>query len=437
MAGVRFQQRGQLSRSARSKNGFDHPILVVQDQESIAQYVAAMIKEHWDCEVVVASNMQAARDALSSVAPAIQVAICDLNLPDAHHGEVIDLMNEHGVAPIVLTGAFGDAARETVIKEGVVDFIQKDSINAYEYAVKLAGRVQKNAQVSVLIVDDSPDALADYKNMCELLWFKVFTASNGKEALHVLKQHPEITLMLTDHIMPGMDGFELTAKARSMFSMDRLAIIGISAATEEEISINFLKCGANDYLANPFSYQEFLCRIHQNLDMLDIIRANQEAAQCDFMTRLYNRRHFFALAGPIHANAKKDNSGLTAAVIDLDSVKSINDKYGHDCGDVVIQHFASLLEKRFGTNLVARIGGEEFAVLLTDALPPEVRKRFEDLRLAVKNSTVDCGTEKISYTISIGLSDRTGENIDDLLKEAGIALYQAKAGKRDQICGLD
>jgi len=100
----------------------------------------------------------------------------------------------------------------------------------------------------------------------------------------VLKQHPEITLMLTDHIMPGMDGFELTAKARSMFSMERLAIIGISAATEEDISINFLKCGANDYLSNPFSYQEFLCRIHQNLDMLDIVKANLEAAQCDFMT---------------------------------------------------------------------------------------------------------------------------------------------------------
>lgn len=436
MAGVRFQQRGRLY-PAKPQYEFDHPILVVEDQESIAQYVAAMIKDHWDCEVIVANNMQAAREALGSTVPAIQVAICDLNLPDAHHGEVIDLMNECGVAPIVLTGAFGDALRETMIKKGVVDFIQKDSINAYEYAVKLAGRIQKNSHVSVLIVDDSPGTLAEYKNMCELLWFKVFTASNGREALHVLKQHPEVTLMLTDHIMPGMDGFELTAKARSMFNMERLAIIGISAATEEDISINFLKCGANDYLASPFSYQEFLCRIHQNLDMLDIIRANQEAAQCDFMTSLYNRRHFFELAGAIHDHAKKDNTRLAAAIIDLDSVKVINDKYGHDCGDAVIKHLASLLEKQFGTNLVARIGGEEFAVLLTETVPKDVRKRFEKFCLDVRKSTVDCGAEKISYTVSIGLSDQPGENIDDLLKEAGIALYLAKANNRDQVCGLD
>jgi len=436
MAGVRFQQRGQL-HPAKPQYEFDHPILVVEDQESIAQYVAAMLKDHWDCEVIVANNLQAAREALGSATPSIQVAICDLNLPDAPYGEVIDLMNECGVAPIVLTGAFGAALRETMIKKGVVDFIQKDSVNAYEYAVKLAGRIQKNSHISVLIVDDSPGDLADYKNMCELLWFKVFTASNGKEALHVLKQHPEITLMLTDHIMPGMDGFELTAKARSMFSMERLAIVGVSAATQEDISINFLKCGANDYLSNPFSYQEFLCRIHQNLDMLDIIKANQQAAQCDFMTGLYNRRHFFELATQIHAHARKDKIRLAAAIIDLDSVKNINDKHGHDCGDAVIQHFASLLEKQFGTELVARIGGEEFAVLLAEATPKDVRKRFEKFRLAMKKSTVDYGAEKISYTVSIGLSDQLGENIDDLLKGAGIALYQAKANNRDQVCGLD
>jgi len=436
MAGVRFQQRGQFHQ-AKPQCEFDHPILIVEDQESIAQYVAAMIKDHWECEVIVTNTLQAAREALGTAIPAIQVAICDLNLPDAHYGEVIDLMNEWGVAPIVLTGAFGDALRETMIKKGVVDFIQKDSVNAYEYAIKLAGRIQKNSHVSVLIVDDTPGNLADYKNMCELLWFKVFTATNGKEALHELKRHPEITLMLTDHIMPGMDGFELTAKARSMFSMERLAIIGISTATEEGISINFLKCGANDYLSNPFSYQEFLCRIHQNLDILDIIKANHDAARCDFMTSMYNRRHFFELAIHIHAHAMKENICLAAAIIDLDSVKNINDKHGHDCGDAVIKHLAALLEKQFGTNLVARIGGEEFAVLLTDAVPADVRKQFEELRLAVKNCTVDCGSEKISYTVSIGLSDQLGENIDDLLKGAGIALGQAKANNRDQVCGLD
>lgn len=437
MAGVRFQERGQHCRPSGAQCEFDHPVLVVEDQESIAQYIAAMLKECWDCEVVVANSLQAAREALDSNVPAIQVAICELNLPDAHHGEVIDLMNEHDVAPIVLTGAYGPSLRETVIQNGAVDFIQKDSINAYEYAVRLAGRIQKNSHVSVLIVDDAPDKLANYRSRCELLGFQVHTATGGKEALHLLKQHPEITLMLVDPIMPEMDGFELTAKTRSMFSMERLAIIGVSEVADEDISTHFLKCGANDYLSHPFSYQEFLCRIHQNLDMLDIVKANREAAQYDYMTRLYNRRYFFQLAAPIHAHARKNNTPLAAAVIDLDSIKEINDQYGHDAGDAMIRHFADLLAQQFGKHLVARIGGEEFAVLLEGETPQNVRKSFEQLHMAIRDSVVGSGAEKISCTASIGLSDQMSGNIDELLRGASIALQRAKASGRDQVCGLE
>jgi diguanylate cyclase (GGDEF)-like protein len=363
--------------------------------------------------------------------------VCDLNLPDAPYGEVIDLMNEYGVAAIALTGAYGEELRGAMDKKGVVDFIPKNSVNAYEYAVTLAGRVQKNFHTSVLIVDDALSARALYKHMAEMLRLKVFTANNGKEALEMLKQHPEISLMLTDYAMPEMDGYSLTAQARSKFSKDRLAIIGISATSNDEVSSNFLKCGANDYLAKPFSYQEFLCRTHQNLDMLDLIQANRDAAQRDFLTGLYNRRFFFETASRIYADAKKKKHELVAAMIDLDSFKGINDKYGHDCGDQVIRHFASLLDKQLGANLIARIGGEEFAVLLDGFNPGSARELFEELRNTVKDNPVDFGTTHIRYTISVGLCNQLGETIDDLVKGADIALYKAKNNNRDQVVGLD
>lgn len=437
MAGARIRRRTQQAISARPGYKFDRPILVVEDQKSTAEYTAALIKDHWNCEVLIVNSLRTAKEALKSAVPAIQVAVCDLNLPDAPYGEVIDLMNEHGVASIALTGAYGEELRAAMDKKGVVDFIPKDSVNAYEYAVALAGRVQRNYHTSVLVVDDSLSARALYKHMGEMLRLKVFTASDGKEALEALKQHPEISLVLTDYAMPEIDGYQLTAKARAKFSKDRLAIIGISAISGDEISSNFLKCGANDYLAKPFSYQEFLCRIHQNLDMLDLIRANQDAAQRDFLTGLYNRRYFFEAASRIYADAKKKKYGLVAAMIDLDSFKAINDKYGHDCGDLVIKHFASLLDKQLGANLVARIGGEEFAVLLSGIKPGDARKLFDELRKAVKGSIVDSGATQIPYTISVGLSDQMGGTIDDLVKGADIALYKAKNNNRDQVVGLD
>lgn len=437
MAVARIKKRAQQAIFTKPGYKFDRPILVVEDQKSMAEYTAAMIKDHWNCEVLIADSLRAAKEALESTTPTIQVAVCDLNLPDAPYGEVIDLMNKHGVAAIALTGAYGEELRASLDKKGVVDFIPKDSVNAYEYTVTLAGRVQKNFHTSVLVVDDSLSARALYKHMSELLRLKVITAGDGKEALALLEQHPEISLMLTDYAMPEMDGYELTAKARSKFSKDRLAIIGISASSDDKISSNFLKCGANDYLAKPFSYQEFLCRTHQNLDMLDLIQANRDAAQRDFLTGLYNRRYFFESGSQIYADAKKKKHGLVAAMIDLDLFKGINDKYGHDCGDLVIKHFASLLDKQFGMNLIARIGGEEFAVLLSEVKPDDARKLFEELRKAVKNNPVDCSAAKISYTISVGLGDQFGKTIDDLIKGADIALYKAKNNNRDQVAGLD
>ncbi len=437
MTATRIRKRASHTASPKPGYKFDRPILVVEDQKSTAEYTAALIKGRWNCEVVMAASFRAAKEALKSTSPAIQVAICDLNLPDAPYGEVIDLMNEYGVASIALTGAYGEELRASLNKKGVVDYIPKDSVNAYEYAVSLAGRVQKNYHTGVLIVDDSLSARALYKHMCELLRFRVFTANDGKEALEVLKQHPLISLVLTDYAMPEVNGYELTTKARSKFSKDKLAIIGISAVSDEEISSNFLKCGANDYLAKPFTYQEFLCRIHQNLDMLDLIQANRDAAQRDFLTGLYNRRYFFEAGTQMYAATKKKKQELVAAMIDLDSFKGINDQYGHDCGDLVIKHFAFLLDKQLGKNLIARIGGEEFAALLDETKLNDACKLFEELRIKVKNSVLDFGGAEIPYTISIGLCNQLGETIDDLVKGADIALYKAKNNNRDQVFVLD
>ena len=435
MTASRIRNRAYQPISTQPGYKFDSPILVVEDQKSTAEYTLALIKDRWNCEVLLADSLKAARETLNATVPAIKVAICDLNLPDAPYGEVIDLMNEYKVAAIALTGAYGEELRASLNKKGVVDFIPKGSVNAYEYTVGLAGRVQKNYHTSILVVDDSLSARALYKHMSELLRLKVFTANHGKEALEILKRHPEISLMLTDYAMPEMDGYELTTKARSKYSKDRLAIIGISAGSDEEISSNFLKCGANDYLAKPFSYQEFLCRIHQNLDMLDLIQANRDAAQRDFLTGLYNRRYFFEAGNQIYELAKKNQSGLAAAMIDLDLFKKINDKYGHDGGDQVIRHFASVLKNKFSSNLVARIGGEEFAVLLEETTPDQMRGLFEDLRLAVNSSSADFGDTSIPYTISVGLCNQPGATIDDLIKGADIALYQAKDNNRDQVVG--
>ncbi len=251
----------------------------------------------------------------------------------------------------------------------------------------------------------------------------------------MLEAHPDVALMLTDYAMPVMDGFELTAQARKLYGKERLAIIGISASEDKLISSQFLKNGANDFITKPYSYEEILCRVNQNLEMLEIIRINRDAATRDYLTRLYNRRYFFETGSPLHAAVKSRQHPLAAAMLDIDHFKKINDQYGHDCGDEVLRQVAKLLDQHLGQWLVARLGGEEFAVLLDGCGLEEARGHLEALRLAIAAAPIVCGASAIPVTISIGLSGQPGESIDDMIKSADLALYQAKEGGRNRLVG--
>lgn len=416
-------------------NAFDNPVLVIEDQKSLASLLAAMIRDRWGCEVHVAHSLAQTANMLATQYPPYRVAVCDLNLPDAPYGEVIELVKSADVATIALTGTFGEDLREAILKKGVVDYVPKDSINSYGYVTELVGRLQKNYHVKVLVVDDSLSARAVLKHILEMLRFNVFTANDGAEALAVLERHPDVSLMLTDYAMPVMDGFELTTQARKLYGKERLSIIGISASGDRNTSSLFLKNGANDFISKPYSYDEVLCRVNQNLEMLEIIRINRDAATRDYLTRLYNRRYFFETGSPIHADAKTRQRPMAAAMIDIDYFKRINDQYGHDSGDEVLRHVSQLLEQHLGKWLLARLGGEEFAVLLDSTSLEDAHEQLEELRQEIAENPIPCGKTDIPVTISIGLTNQLGESIDDMIKSADLMLYQAKERGRNRVVG--
>ena len=407
-----------------------NPILIVEDQKSISGLLEALIKDRYGYATVVAGSLAEAELAIQK--HTIHLAISDINLPDAPHGEVIDLLSRHGISTIALTGAFGAEMRETILNKGALDYIPKQSVHSIEYAVEMAHRVYENHHTTVLVVDDSLSSRALLKHILEKLQFNVITASSGKEALSLLANQPDIRLALVDYEMPEMNGYELAHEIRKHASKEELAIIGISATDSGEMSAQFLKSGANDFVRKPFSYEEVLCRIGQNLEVLDLIRSNREAAYLDYLTGLHNRRYFFEEGGRRHKQASK-GGGAVAAMIDVDHFKSINDARGHGCGDLVLKELGRMLSSHFGGHLVARLGGEEFAVLIRNASLEAARKLLEAFRLEVENGSISCDGKVVPITVSIGLTDQLGESIDDFIKAADQHLYQAKIDGRNRI----
>jgi diguanylate cyclase (GGDEF)-like protein len=176
-------------------------------------------------------------------------------------------------------------------------------------------------------------------------------------------------------------------------------------------------------------------------DVTDIVRHAQELqrlATTDGMTGIYNRRHFLALADLEWNRTSRYNRPLSFLIFDIDYFKSINDRYGHQAGDEVIVHLANLAGScKRASDVLARIGGEEFALLLPETDLAQAEIMAERLRREIATHPIATASHPIATTVSIGIAARSHEisNVSQLMKAADQALYEAKrAGRNRVVC---
>jgi diguanylate cyclase (GGDEF)-like protein len=162
----------------------------------------------------------------------------------------------------------------------------------------------------------------------------------------------------------------------------------------------------------------------------------EQLATTDELSQLYNRRYFMELAEKEFDRARRYDESFCVFMMDIDRFKRINDQWGHAAGDAVIRTVGSLIRQRFrSTDVVGRLGGEEFVVLLPRCTLSNAREVAESFRRLVAETETLYGDEPITVTISIGIScfDREADSIDSILRHADQALYQSKADGRNQV----
>jgi diguanylate cyclase (GGDEF)-like protein len=167
-------------------------------------------------------------------------------------------------------------------------------------------------------------------------------------------------------------------------------------------------------------------------DVTDLVRL----ASIDGLTGLYNRRHFMALAEKEWNRVKRYERPLSLLMLDIDLFKSINDRFGHDAGDKVIMDVAnSCIETKRSSDVVGRIGGEEFAFVLPETDMESALQLAERLRLSIAERPVFLGRESITLSVSIGLAEASPSvsGIQELMKQADEALYVAKRNGRNRV----
>lgn len=409
------------------------PVLLVQSDAYSSDEFSRLLQGVWNVDIHCANTLAQAKELLKKHRQDYLVAVCDLKLSDGSADEVLNLMEKASVKCIALTNATDKKYADILSKPNLIDYITKETANAFNYAVGLVGRIYKNQFYKVLVVEDSLTAAIILEEMLNLLNFQVYTARNGVEALDTLAHHPDIRLAITDFEMPQMNGFEFTVRARETWTKDKLAIIGLSASGQSDLGSMFIKNGANDFLFKPYSFEELLCRINTNIEAIEHLDYIYELANKDALTKLFNRRFFFSSGNQKYTDGEAANSALTVVMFDIDFFKKVNDTWGHDGGDAVLIHFASVMQEHFHQHLFARLGGEEFAVIVEGLDKPQVEALLEGFRQKIENSVIPWAGKEIRITTSTGATARYNGSLDAMLKTADENLYAAKEGGRNRV----
>ncbi len=409
-------------------------VLVVEQSTPSLTLMSKLVLKAGLCPVGARSLSEAQLIFKQSIPEEFLCAIVDYRLPDAPHGEALDFAINAYLPTIAVTDANDSNTRNAVLARQVVDYIAKENGQIYDYLSRLLKRLEKNKLVGVLVVDSFRHSRNAIVSLLKRHHYVIYEATNSEAAESELDLHSHIQLVIVGDSMQDESSTDFIANLRKEYAKEELAIIGVSDSESGLLSAHFIKSGANDVLRKPYCYEEFMCRITQNIEFLDNVKTIREAANKDFLTGLPNRRHFFYSVNHSFKNLPEKQA---LALLDLDFFKLINDTYGHDAGDQVLKHIAGLIAQAFDDVFVARFGGEEFCVYLPLYSPEKAFSRLEDFRKRVEGSVILYNNIEITVTTSIGLSTRPSHNIEALLSDADKLLYEAKANGRNQVCIRD
>lgn len=410
-------------------------VLIVDDSKTILTLLKNKFSQCGNIHVFEAEDYKGAMAIIRRHHHDINVALLDVNLPDAPNGEVILLANAHKIPTIVLTGTLSKTVRENIQKKEIISYILKDKPSSIDLAVKTTQMLLNNSTLNILIVDDSKMERANLHSILKKINCTVLEAASGQEALDIFKENKQkISLVITDYMMPLMDGLELTIKLRETYDKDELAIIAISSNDEQDSIHDFLTFGANDFITKPFHATEVISRVNANLELLNLFTKIKDMANKDFLTGAYNRRYFFHSGNAIFAKAKRKNAPIAVAMIDIDKFKNINDTYGHDVGDIAIKEIKKILDKHLRTSdLVARFGGEEFCIILEDIDMQSTAQLFEKIRKSFEENVIRVNGLEIKYSVSFGVAYGLLNSLEEMVVLSDEALYNSKTNGRNQV----
>jgi len=301
----------------------------------------------------------------------------------------------------------------------------------------------------ILIAEDDPVSRRLLEKILMKAGNTVVSVDNGQKALALINEK-FFPIILTDWMMPEMDGLELCRAIRKNTYPGYVFIILLTAKDSKDDMIKGLGAGADDYLTKPFSHAELVARLNTGKRVLELEKSLKDANEeirilsiTDPLTGTYNRGYLTERLPQEIKRAKRYSRALSIIICDIDHFKKVNDTYGHLVGDEVLKDFARCIRHsiRHDVDWMARYGGEEFLIVLPETEVNGATAMAERLRGELSRRVTEAQDKQISITASFGVAGFSPNTPDEmispeaLIRKADKYLYQAKRDGRNRAMG--
>jgi two-component system cell cycle response regulator len=302
-----------------------------------------------------------------------------------------------------------------------------------------------NISGRVLIVEDSPMAAEKMFNVLNGKCECIVESDPQPETILKHLQSQEFSLVIVSLDLQKMDGLRLCAMIRSIEILRRLCLLVVIEDGDRRKLVQALDLGVNDYVKRPIDFNEFMARVvtqlkrhHYAEQLRHNMEASMEYAVTDPLTGLFNRRYLNMHLNGLIEKTSHSSKTLALCILDIDFFKSVNDTYGHDVGDEVLQEFARhLVDNVRNVDLVVRLGGEEFVIVMPETELRQASIGADRIRAKISDTPFIVNTPegKLSVTASIGIAclNSSSETAESLIKRADAALYRAKKTGRNRV----
>ena len=447
-------------------------VLVVDDiLPNVKLLEAKLASEYYD--VITATNGPDALEKVANQSP--DIVLLDVMMPGMDGFEVCRRIKDDPATahiPVVMVTALTQAEdRIKGLEAGADDFLSKplDDIalmsrvrslvrlkmtvdewrvrenTATQLGVSDQAVIAKNEPVEnarILVIEDQNFESEKFVEGLKVDNDVVIIAETGISAMSKISQ-ADYDLIAVSLNLSNEDGLRLCSHLRSSERTRSIPILMIAEKDDMPRIAHGLEIGAHDYILRPVDRNELLARVRTQVRrkrFQERLRSNYELslsmALTDSLTGLYNRRYFEVHLQKLLQKNAQNKKSLAVLMFDIDKFKSINDNHGHGVGDEILKTFATRIQDSLRSfDLVARLGGEEFVVILPDISTDMAYFIAERLRRIIADEPFKCAAEggQLSVTTSIGATIVSDGNIDaaDILRRADECLYEAKEGGRN------